>query len=130
MDGTAPRFFVRNLGCKVNRVESDTMTAQIAAMGAEPSALHEAQVVIVNTCTVTAEADRKARKEVNRALASPSAPIVIVTGCATAIHPEMFTALGDRVIAQPDRTAVPSQAAYHWLFPNNEWVTEEIEREI
>lgn len=111
MDRAAPRFFVRNLGCKVNRVESDTMTAQIAAMGAVPSALNEAELVVVNTCTVTAEADRKARKEVNRALAAPLAPVVVVTGCAAAIHPEMFTALGDRVVAQPDRTAVPHEAA-------------------
>ena len=56
-----------------------------------------ADVAIVNTCTVTAEADRKTRKEVNRAVAhNPGAP-VFVTGCAATIDPGAYEALSPAV---------------------------------
>lgn len=90
------RFSLENLGCKVNRVEADSIGAALLAAGWE-HVESEADVAIVNTCTVTAEADRKARKEVNRAVArNPRAP-VIVTGCAAAIDPAAYEALSERV---------------------------------
>ncbi len=56
-----------------------------------------ADAAIVNTCTVTAEADRKTRKEVNRAVAhNPGAP-VFVTGCAATIDPGAYEALSPAV---------------------------------
>ena len=50
-------FAVVNLGCKVNRVESDDAAARLAACGVEtPEA--EADLIVVNTCTVTGEAEK------------------------------------------------------------------------
>ena len=90
------KFSLVNLGCKVNRVEADSIGAALLAAG-WVLADEGADVAIVNTCTVTAEADRKTRKEVNRAVAhNPGAP-VFVTGCAAAIDPAAYEALSSAV---------------------------------
>jgi threonylcarbamoyladenosine tRNA methylthiotransferase MtaB len=94
------KFHVVNLGCKVNRVESDSVAAGLLHSG---HALVEsnADLVVVNTCTVTAEADKKARKAVRHAISlNPNAKMV-VTGCAAAIHPHAFEAIDDRISVVP-----------------------------
>ena len=60
-------FAVVNLGCKVNRVESDDAAARLALRGVETSEA-SADLIVVNTCTVTGEAEKKTRKAVRRAL--------------------------------------------------------------
>ena len=96
-------FFVHNLGCKVNRVESDIISAALLSAGGVPSLREEARVIVVNTCTVTREADAKTRKAIRRAAQAESNPWVIATGCAIAIEQAAYESLGDRVIAEPDR---------------------------
>ena len=91
------RFHIVNLGCKVNRVEADAYRAALMARGASPAAEEAADLVIVNTCTVTAEADKKARKAVRHALAVNPVAQVLVTGCAAAIDAEVFRAMDPRV---------------------------------
>ena len=78
-------FAVVNLGCKVNRVESDAAAAQLLAAGWQAAGTAEADVVVVNTCTVTGEAEKKTRKAVRRALRENARGAVLVTGCAAAI---------------------------------------------
>ena len=90
------KFSLVNLGCKVNRVEADSIGAALLAAGWEPVE-QGADVAIVNTCTVTAEADRKTRKEVNRAVTRNPEALVLVTGCAAAIDPDAYLALSDKV---------------------------------
>ena len=90
-------FHIVNLGCKVNRVEADTMQAALLGRGASPVAEEAADLVIVNTCTVTGEADKKARKAVRHALAVNPVAQVLVTGCAAAIDPETFRSMDPRV---------------------------------
>lgn len=102
----APAVFVRTLGCKVNRVESEEVVAALAGSGVRLVPETEASVVIVNTCTVTREADRKARKAVRHALASPIRPVVVVTGCLAALDAEGLESLGDRVVVEPEREQV------------------------
>ena len=91
------RFYILNIGCKVNRVEADTAAAALIAEGWEQSTLEEADLVLVNTCTVTAEADKKCRKAVRRALARNQNARVVVTGCAAALNPSVFTDMDTRV---------------------------------
>ncbi len=90
-------FSIINLGCKVNRVESDTFTAAFLARKNNLTEPDEAQVVIVNTCTVTGEAEKKTRKAVRRALRLAPLAQVVVTGCAVAIDPDAYTSLDSRV---------------------------------
>lgn len=96
-----PAFHVVNLGCKVNRVESDDFAARLLAAGARNAALPEADLIIVNTCTVTGEAEKKTRKAVRAALRSNDAARVIVTGCAAAIDPAAFEEMDGRVQVVP-----------------------------
>ena len=89
-------FAVVNLGCKVNRVESDDVAAHLAARGAEtPEA--DADLIVVNTCTVTSEAEKKTRKAVRRALRANDRARVVVTGCAAAIDRAFYENLDERV---------------------------------
>jgi threonylcarbamoyladenosine tRNA methylthiotransferase MtaB len=106
----AKGFYVHNLGCKVNRVESDSIASALIAQGAQRVARNGAEVVIINTCTVTAEADTKTRKAVRQACALPAKPWVVVTGCATVLHAEELAALGVRVVLEPDRVLALKRA--------------------
>jgi threonylcarbamoyladenosine tRNA methylthiotransferase MtaB len=97
------------LGCKVNRVESDSIAEELANSGVELVGEQDALVVVINTCTVTGEADRKARKMVRRAMREPGTPTVLVTGCMAAIDPDALTALGSQVIVEPDKNRVANR---------------------
>jgi threonylcarbamoyladenosine tRNA methylthiotransferase MtaB len=106
-----PRVEVRTLGCKVNRTESEALVDALGALGV--TVTDDGAVsgcVVVNTCTVTAEADAKARKEVRRALAATTGP-VIVTGCLAAVDPQSVRAIDPRVVVEADRSLVASAVA-------------------
>ena len=91
------KFSVVNLGCKVNRVESDNIAAAFLAQGHTFAENDDADMVVVNTCTVTEEAERKTRKAVRHALAANPRATVIVSGCASALHPDEYEALDKRI---------------------------------
>ncbi|WP_342636037.1 MiaB/RimO family radical SAM methylthiotransferase [Collinsella tanakaei] len=110
-DISAPTVAVVNLGCRVNRVESDRMSADLARWGFTLADEDAADLVIINTCAVTGEAEAKTRKAVRHALGLPARPYVVATGCAVNLHPEALAALGDRVIVEPLKTKVAHVAA-------------------
>ena len=89
-----------NLGCKVNRVESDGFEAQLRQAGFQPVE-ESADLVVVNTCTVTGEAEKKTRKAVRQALKTNPDARILVTGCAAAIAPEIFQAMDNRIEVVP-----------------------------
>jgi threonylcarbamoyladenosine tRNA methylthiotransferase MtaB len=91
------------LGCKVNLADSDDLAAQLAAAGHEVVGYGPgADAYVVNSCTVTAEADHKCRQLVNRALrGAPEAPVYVL-GCAARVQGESLSALGpERVHVMP-----------------------------
>lgn len=90
------KFSVVNLGCKVNRVESDSYEKILAERGYVQVDL-DADVVVVNTCTVTGVAEKKTRKAVRHALKQHPRAQVVVTGCAAAINPDMYADMSDRI---------------------------------
>ena len=91
-------FAIVNLGCKVNRVESDSFASGLLARGGLETGPDAADVVVVNTCTVTGEAEKKTRKAVRQVLRANPASDVVVTGCAAAIDADAFTSMDpDRV---------------------------------
>jgi threonylcarbamoyladenosine tRNA methylthiotransferase MtaB len=101
------RVALRTLGCKVNRSESEGFAEALAQRGIAVSADQAgADAIIVNTCTVTGEADAKARKEIRRALVATSGP-VFVTGCLAALDGDGLRALDPRVVVETDRQALP-----------------------
>ena len=95
------KFAVVNLGCKVNRVESDEACAWMRAHGWEETEPADAALIVVNTCTVTGEADRKTRKAVNRAIACANATRIVVTGCSASLNAEYYASLDARVEVVP-----------------------------
>ena len=101
----------RTLGCKVNRVESDSIAAELLGRGARIVDEDEAEVVVINTCTVTAEADAKARKAIRQALRAERAPVVVVTGCLAALDAPALRALGVRVVVESDKERVAERVA-------------------
>ncbi|WP_294164888.1 MiaB/RimO family radical SAM methylthiotransferase [Senegalimassilia anaerobia] len=86
-------FAIVNLGCKVNRVESDSFASGLLARGGVETGPDSADVVVVNTCTVTGEAEKKTRKAVRQALRANLSSDVVVTGCAAAIDADAFTSM-------------------------------------
>lgn len=77
-----PSVGIYTLGCKVNQYESEAIAERLSALGLDmrdPSEVCDAYVI--NTCTVTAESDRKARQFIRRAIKKNPAAYVAVTGC-------------------------------------------------
>jgi len=109
----APRVAFKTLGCKVNQAESEAIASELAVAGVTAATDDACDAIVVNTCTVTGEADHKARKAIRHALGATGGPVV-VTGCLAAIDPEGVAALGDRVVVEPDKARVAGRVA-EWL---------------
>ena len=91
---------VYTLGCKVNDVESGSIIRGLEELGYEVSReMEPADLYIVNTCAVTAEAERKSRQTVGKAIkCNPNAKI-IVCGCASEKSPTAFLEKGGTMYA-------------------------------
>ncbi len=77
------------LGCKVNQYESQAMTEQLLNNGYTLAQGEEkADVIVVNSCTVTNEADRKTRQAVRRFKKNNPDSVVVLTGCVPQAYPE------------------------------------------
>jgi len=82
---------VFTLGCKVNDVESGSIIHGFKEMGyAVSRELIPADIYVINTCAVTAEAERKSRQTIGRALKCNPDAKVIVCGCATEKNAQSF----------------------------------------
>jgi threonylcarbamoyladenosine tRNA methylthiotransferase MtaB len=94
-DGQGPirRAAIANLGCKVNQAEMAAAERLLRARGVDLVRGHEqADLVVVNTCTVTAIADRKSRQAVRRARRNNPSAQVLVTGCSVVVDPALLAA--------------------------------------
>src|SRR5204862_4149988 len=93
-------------GCRLNAFESDVIRRLTAEAG-----LRDA--VIVNTCAVTAEAERQARQAIRRARRERPDARIIVTGCAATLDPQRYAALAevDRILDNPAKLRPESYAA-------------------
>ena len=80
-------FFIKTFGCRVNQVESQAILEQFKRAGFVPAQTFEqADICVLNTCTVTHQADKDVEKLVRQILRrNPSARLVL-TGCYAAAH--------------------------------------------
>lgn len=76
------------LGCKVNQYESQAISEALAKRGYETVTDGNADIFIVNSCTVTAAADQKTRQAVRRFKRNNPDSIVVLTGCMPQAYPE------------------------------------------
>ena len=93
---TAPDILT--FGCRLNAFESEVMRGHAAAAGLEDA-------IIVNSCAVTAEAERQVRQSIRRARRENPDARIIVTGCAAQIDPDTYAAMDevDRVIGNEEK---------------------------
>ena len=84
---TKPLPTVLTFGCRLNAYESEVMKEHARA---DESGV---ETVIVNTCAVTAEAERQARQAIRKARRQHPGARIVVTGCAAQAHPESFAAM-------------------------------------
>src|SRR2546428_13599307 len=97
------KYSVITFGCRVNKADSLGFEEELRAAGATAAPPESADIVVVNTCSVTASSDQGARQTIRRvARDNPSARIV-VTGCYATRRPDEVGALPNvvRVIANP-----------------------------
>ncbi len=93
------------LGCKVNQYESQVMAEALAAHGYTiTDASEQADVYIVNSCTVTSESDRKTRQIVRRLKRRNPDAAVVLTGCVPQAYPDAAAALPQADIVLGNRS--------------------------
>ncbi|HEX9791660.1 MAG TPA: tRNA (N(6)-L-threonylcarbamoyladenosine(37)-C(2))-methylthiotransferase MtaB [Kiloniellales bacterium] len=92
-------------GCRLNTYESEVMRTHAQAAGLRDT-------IIVNTCAVTAEAERQARQAIRRARREHPAARLIVTGCAAQIDPALYAAMPevDEVLGNAEKMRAESFA--------------------
>jgi threonylcarbamoyladenosine tRNA methylthiotransferase MtaB len=95
-----------SFGCRLNTYESEAMRDLATRAG-------EQGTIIVNTCAVTAEAERQARQAIRKANRDNPGTRIIVTGCAAQIAPDKWAALPgvERVIGNADKLKPETWAA-------------------
>lgn len=100
---------ILTLGCKVNQYESEAIAERLTSQGFEikPST-EECDAYIINTCTVTAESDRKARQFIRRAISRNSEAFILVTGCLAQTNPQNIAAISgvDYVCGNTDKLII------------------------
>ena len=97
---------VTNLGCRVNRVELDVIADELERAGCAIVSEADAEVCVLNTCAVTAEAEAKTRKAVRHAARLPQAPWVVATGCVASLFRDELTSCSERVVVEPAKERV------------------------
>ena len=95
-----------SLGCRVNRVETDVIVSELRRAGMELVREREADVIVINTCAVTGEAEAKTRKAIRHAAGLPQRPLVIATGCVATLFSGELEALAPNVLVEVDKGAV------------------------
>ncbi len=94
---------IKNFGCRLNMYEGEVMRAHTAGLD---------NVVVINTCAVTAEAERQARQAIRRTLRERPGAQIVVTGCAAQIAPEAWAAIPgvSRVLGNAEKLEASSWA--------------------
>jgi threonylcarbamoyladenosine tRNA methylthiotransferase MtaB len=99
------KYAVVTFGCRVNQADSLGFEEELLARGATPADPAAADVVIVNTCSVTATADQGARQTIRRIARDNPAAQIVVTGCYATRRPDEVRDLPNvvRVVSNDDK---------------------------
>jgi threonylcarbamoyladenosine tRNA methylthiotransferase MtaB len=115
------RFFVQNFGCRATQADGAALEAQLAERGlAQAGERRDASLVILNTCTVTAEADSDARAAIRRVHRENPEARILVTGCYAQRAPDELAKMAgvEWVVGNSHKTAIAemfngADAPYH-----------------
>lgn len=106
-------FGIFTLGCKVNQYESEAISELLEKEGLVRSHPEEiCDIYIINTCTVTAESDRKCRQIIRRAIKKNPSAYVLVTGCLAETDSESIKKIEgvDYICGNADKTKIADAA--------------------
>ena len=97
---------ILTFGCRLNAYESEVIRAHATGAGLD-------DVIVVNTCAVTGEAERQARQAIRRARRAHPDARIVVTGCAAQIDPERYSAMEEvnAVLGNSEKLMAESWAA-------------------
>jgi threonylcarbamoyladenosine tRNA methylthiotransferase MtaB len=115
-------FFVHNFGCRATQADGAAIGRELIGHGLTPAASPDnADVVVFNTCTVTAAADQDARAAIRRVHRENPEAKILVTGCYAQRAPEEVSALPgvSYVIGNSHKHRVAEIAAGRAVFPGN-----------
>ena len=113
------RFLVKNFGCRASQADGAAIEAGLAAKGlASVNDVQDADLVVLNTCTVTATADDEVRQVVRRIHREKPGARILITGCYAQRAPEELAALEgvSLVVGNSHKTRIPelvTTADYH-----------------
>jgi threonylcarbamoyladenosine tRNA methylthiotransferase MtaB len=122
-----PGFHIENFGCRAARADCEAIGSHLRALAANSCALaadqpSAADLVIVNTCSVTAEADRAARAFIRRTYRRNPAAKIVVTGCYAQRAPEELAAMpGVKAVIGNSHKALAPQIAFNLLQPSKRY---------
>jgi threonylcarbamoyladenosine tRNA methylthiotransferase MtaB len=99
------KYSIVTFGCRVNQADSLGFEEQMQGAGASATSLEEADLVIVNTCSVTSSADQGARQTIRRIARSNPRARIVVTGCYATREPDEIRRLPNvlRVVPNDDK---------------------------
>jgi len=93
-DSTVRAYYIENFGCRAAQADGSAIERQLANRGMRrASAPDDAEVVVLNTCTVTSAADQDARSAIRRVHRAYPEARILVTGCYAQRAPEEISAL-------------------------------------
>ena len=104
------RIAFTTLGCKINQYETEQMRLEVAASGNTVVSFHEeADVYIINTCTVTAKSDYQCRQAIRAAVRRGEGAKIVVTGCYAETRPDEIRKIPgvDIVIGNQEKGTIP-----------------------
>ncbi|HEV8146076.1 MAG TPA: radical SAM protein, partial [Bryobacteraceae bacterium] len=104
------RFFVKNFGCRASQADGAALEAGLAAKGLNAAAdFASADLVVLNTCTVTATADDEVRQTVRRIHRERPDARILVTGCYAQRAPAEIAALAGvtLVVGNSHKSQIP-----------------------
>lgn len=105
---------IYTLGCKVNQYESEAIAELLEARGFDVRRANEkCDAYIINTCTVTAESDRKARQFIRRAISANPEAYILVMGCMSQSRSEQAESIKgvDYICGSSNKTSVVEKVA-------------------
>src|SRR5271165_1946894 len=103
-----PTYYVENFGCRATQADGAALERQFEAHGLNRASEAQADLVVLNSCTVTASADQDARAAIRRVRRQNPQARIIVTGCYAQRAPQEIAAL-------PGVTAVIGNSHKHQL---------------
>jgi threonylcarbamoyladenosine tRNA methylthiotransferase MtaB len=105
-------FSIKTLGCKVNQFESETLEQALVNQGYRTAGGKEdADICIINTCTVTQKASMQSRQAIRQAIRANPGARILVTGCYAQTEPEAIqsiTGVHD-IVGNNDKVKIPER---------------------